>query len=71
VFLCLVYMELLKKIFVITIAPQNLIRPQGRTYPTKAIIRVKINNVTPIFHVSFTINEFYNKFRVLYDYTCI
>jgi hypothetical protein len=38
--------------FVITVAPQNLIWPQGRTYPIKAVAMVKINSRTPMFHVS-------------------
>jgi hypothetical protein len=37
---------------VITVAPQNLIWPHGRTYPVNAVAIVKINNTTPIFHVS-------------------
>lgn len=37
---------------VITVAPQNLIWPQGRTYPTKAVAIVAIINTTPIFHTS-------------------
>ena len=37
---------------VITVAPQNLICPQGRTYPINAVAIVKINNITPRFHVS-------------------
>jgi len=38
--------------FVITVAPQNLICPQGNTYPIKAVAMVKINKITPTFHVS-------------------
>jgi hypothetical protein len=38
--------------FVITVAPQNLICPQGRTYPINAVAIVKINRITPIFQVS-------------------
>jgi len=38
--------------FVITVAPQNLICPQGRTYPIKAVAIVTIKIITPIFHVS-------------------
>ncbi|MEY6245680.1 hypothetical protein WJF22_23430, partial [Salmonella enterica subsp. enterica serovar Corvallis] len=37
---------------VITVAPQNDICPQGRTYPTKAVIMARRNRITPIFHVS-------------------
>jgi hypothetical protein len=38
--------------FVITVAPQNLICPHGNTYPMKAVAIVKINKMTPRFHVS-------------------
>jgi hypothetical protein len=38
--------------FVMTVAPQNLICPQGSTYPINAVAIVKINRITPIFHVS-------------------
>jgi hypothetical protein len=38
--------------FVITVAPQNLIWPHGRTYPMNAAAMVRINRRTPIFHVS-------------------
>jgi len=38
--------------FVITVAPQNLICPHGKTYPMKAVAIVKINRITPMFHVS-------------------
>jgi len=37
---------------VITVAPQNLICPHGRTYPIKAVAIVRIKRITPIFHVS-------------------
>jgi hypothetical protein len=37
---------------VITVAPQNLICPQGSTYPINAVAIVKINKITPMFHVS-------------------
>lgn len=37
---------------VITVAPQNLICPQGRTYPTNAVAITRITKTTPIFHVS-------------------
>jgi hypothetical protein len=43
--------------FVITVAPQNLICPQGRTYPIKAVAIVKIKISTPIFHVSFNVYD--------------
>jgi hypothetical protein len=37
---------------VITVAPQNDICPQGKTYPTKAV-PITINKIiTPIIHVS-------------------
>lgn len=42
--------------FVITVAPQNLICPQGNTYPIKAVAIVRINKITPTFHVS--MNEY-------------
>jgi hypothetical protein len=32
---------------VITIAPQKLICPQGKIYPKKAVIIIKINKITP------------------------
>jgi hypothetical protein len=38
---------------VITVAPQNLICPQGRTYPMKAVAIVRMKMITPMFHVSF------------------
>ncbi len=38
--------------FVITVAPQNLICPQGSTYPVNAVAIVSTNRITPIFHVS-------------------
>lgn len=38
--------------FVITVAPQNLICPHGRTYPMKAVAMVRINRITPTFHTS-------------------
>jgi hypothetical protein len=38
--------------FVITVAPQNLIWPQGNTYPINAVAIVTRNIITPIFHVS-------------------
>ena len=38
--------------FVITVAPQKLICPQGRTYPRKAVSITRIRRITPIFHVS-------------------
>jgi hypothetical protein len=42
---------------VITVAPQNLICPHGRTYPINAVAMVRINRITPIFHVSISLNE--------------
>lgn len=41
-----------EKRLVITVAPQNLICPHGRTYPMNAVAMVTINRRTPIFHVS-------------------
>jgi hypothetical protein len=38
--------------FVITVAPQNLICPQGSTYPINAVAIVKIKRITPMFQVS-------------------
>ena len=46
-----------EKILVITVAPQKLICPQGRTYTVKAVAITRINIITPIFHVSFMENE--------------
>jgi len=40
-----------EKILVITVAPQNLICPHGRTYPIKAVAIVIMKTVTPVFHV--------------------
>jgi hypothetical protein len=37
--------------FVITVAPQNDICPQGRTYPIKAVPITKNKIITPIIHV--------------------
>jgi len=37
---------------VITVAPQKLICPQGRTYPINAVAIDKIRIITPRFHVS-------------------
>lgn len=37
---------------VMTVAPQKLIWPQGRTYPTKAVAITKTTKSTPMFHVS-------------------
>jgi len=50
---CLPIYGIAEKIFVITVAPQNLICPQGSTYPIKAVAMVTIKIVTPIFQVSF------------------
>jgi len=41
-----------EKRLVITVAPQNLIWPQGRTYPINAVAIVKMNKITPKFQVS-------------------
>lgn len=38
--------------FVITVAPQNLICPQGSTYPINAVPIVRMRMMTPRFHVS-------------------
>lgn len=37
---------------VITVAPQNLIWPHGSTYPMNAVAIVRMNKITPRFHVS-------------------
>lgn len=44
--------------FVITVAPQKDIWPHGKTYPTKAVIIVNSNKITPIIHVILKLNEF-------------
>jgi len=44
--------------FVITVAPQNDICPQGNTYPTNAVIIVINNKITPIFQVILKLKEF-------------
>lgn len=36
----------------ITVAPQNDICPQGRTYPMNAVAIVANNKMIPMFHVS-------------------
>jgi len=46
------------KRFVITVAPQKDICPQGRTYPTNAVIIVINRRITPINHVILKLNEF-------------
>lgn len=38
--------------FVITVAPQKDICPQGRTYPTNAVIITRRRRITPMFQVS-------------------
>lgn len=43
---------------VITVAPQNDICPQGKTYPTNAVIIVNNNKITPIIQVILKLNEF-------------
>jgi hypothetical protein len=43
--------------FVITVAPQNLICPHGRTYPINAVAITKMNRIIPIFQVSARANE--------------
>jgi len=42
---------------VITVAPQRLICPQGKTYPKKAVAIVKINIITPLSHVLIQLRE--------------
>ena len=37
--------------FVITVAPQKLICPQGRTYPRKAAAITRIRRTTPVIQV--------------------
>jgi len=46
-----------EKILVITVAPQNLICPHGRTQPIKAEAMEMIKIVTPMFQVSFRVKE--------------
>jgi hypothetical protein len=46
-----------EKRFVITVAPQNLICPQGSTYPINAVAIVTIKIITPIFHVSIILKD--------------
>jgi outer membrane protein assembly factor BamE (lipoprotein component of BamABCDE complex) len=46
------------KRFVITVAPQKDICPQGRTYPTNAVIIVINKRIVPIIHVNLKLNEF-------------
>jgi len=40
-----------EKRLVITVAPQNLICPHGRTYPKKAAAITRISKRTPVIHV--------------------
>jgi len=42
---------------VITVAPQNDICPQGRTYPMNAVIMVVSRIITPMFQVSLKRND--------------
>ena len=42
-----------EKILVITVAPQNLICPQGSTYPIKAVAMVRIKIITSVFQAYF------------------
>jgi hypothetical protein len=42
---------------VITVAPQKLICPHGRTYPINAVAIVKMKINTPMFHVSIRLND--------------
>lgn len=43
--------------FVITVAPQKDICPQGRTYPRKAVAIETIKIMTPVFHVWINLKE--------------
>jgi hypothetical protein len=40
------------------VAPQKDICPHGNTYPTKAVIIVNNNKITPMIHVNLKLNEF-------------
>lgn len=40
-----------------TVAPQNLIWPHGRTYPVNAVAIVRTKSTTPRFHVSCRLKE--------------
>lgn len=42
-----------EKMLVITVAPQNLICPHGKTYPVNAAAITRINIITPMIQVSF------------------
>lgn len=42
---------------VITVAPQNLICPHGRTYPMKAVAIVTMKINTPMFQVSIRVYD--------------
>ena len=44
--------EITVRKFVITVAAQKLICPQGKTYPRKAVRKVNKNNTTPVNHTS-------------------
>jgi len=44
-----------EKIFVITVAPQNDICPQGSTYPKNAVAMVSSNRIIPVPQVSFRV----------------
>lgn len=46
-----------ERMFVITVAPQNDICPQGRTYPRNAVVIVIDKIKVPIVHVSFRMND--------------
>jgi hypothetical protein len=41
-----------EKRFVITVAPQKLICPQGRTYPVKAVAIISINMTKPEYQTN-------------------
>lgn len=43
--------------FVITVAPQNDICPQGKTYPINAVAINRNKIITPTIHVYFKLND--------------
>lgn len=49
------------RIFVITVAPQNDICPQGRTYPINAEAIIKINIIFPEIHIFFLLKDLLSK----------
>lgn len=48
-----------EKIFVITVAPQKDICPQGRTYPIKALINKNIYIIKPVDQTLVFLNELF------------